>query len=80
MLYSIPINGDMLYFMGEIDESLYTRIEALLAEITVDADDTDYMKFSKVFESLAKERFNIELKRIKISRVLRRRENNERLC
>lgn len=74
MLYVVPINGEMLYFLSEekINESLYTNIEYLLKEIEIDVDDVDYMKFSEDFIKLSKERFNITLIHLKIKQVFRR--------
>ena len=74
MLYVVPINGKMLYFLseGEINKSLYTNIENLLKEIKIDADDVDYIKFSDDFIKLSKERFNITLIHLEIKQVFRR--------
>ena len=74
MLYVVPINGKMLYFLSEreINKSLYTNIENLFKEIEIGADDVDYMKFSEDFIKLAKERFDIILIRLEIKQVFRR--------
>ncbi len=74
MLYVVPINGKMLYFLseGEINKSLYTNIENLLKEIKIDADDVDYIKFSDDFIKISKERFNITLIHLEIKQVFRR--------
>lgn len=74
MLYVVPINGKMLYFLSEreINKSLYTNIENLLKEIKIDADDVDYIKFSDDFIKLSKERFNITLIHLEIKQVFRR--------
>lgn len=71
-LYSLAINGTTLYFLGQIDEKLYSKIDSLIKNIDVDAYDNDCENFCKMFTTLVETTLNIDLKHLRIKYVFRK--------
>lgn len=71
-LYTLAINGNTFYFLGQIDEKLYLRIDSLIEDINVDLYDNEYENFCTKFTTLVKTTFNIDLKLLRIKYVFRK--------
>ncbi len=71
-LYALSIKGVMLYFVGNIDKSLYNDIDNVAKKIELFDYDPDFIKYSKIFTSQIFNLFHIKLKRVDVSYVFRK--------
>lgn len=72
-LYSLSINGTMLYFIGDVPPCNYKDIDEIARQVDINISDNDYEDFCKTFISYISSKLNIQLKQIKISYVFRKR-------
>lgn len=70
-LFAMAINGTMLYFEGNVHQSMYNDIDMLSKQIVVDPSDINYTDFCNRFIMLVKEKYNIQLNQMKIAYVFR---------
>lgn len=70
-LFAMAINGTMLYFEGNVNQSMYNDIDMLSKQIVVDPSDINYTDFCNRFIMLVKEKYNIQLNQMKVAYVFR---------
>lgn len=71
-LYTLTINGNMHYFLGEISKDNYDTIDQIANKIKLEPNDNTNNEYIKLFVKEVFANTNIEIIPIKISYVFRK--------
>lgn len=71
-LYTLTINGNMYYFLGDIPTETYDLIDQIANKIILKPDDNTNKKYIKVFANEVFINTQIKIIPIKVSHVFRK--------
>lgn len=72
-LYTLTVNGNMHYFLGEIPKDSYDIIDQIANKIKLEPNDNTNKEYIKIFVKEVFSNTNIEITPIKISHVFRKK-------